>query len=77
MDGEAWWATVHGVAMSQTPLSNLTFAFLPFLPPSYPSYPICLGHLRAAAELSVSYSRGTEVLPLRLRIFLVIEDLTF
>ena len=24
MDGEAWWATVHGVAKSQTRLSNFT-----------------------------------------------------
>ena len=24
MDGAAWWATVHGVAKSQTRLSNLT-----------------------------------------------------
>ena len=24
MDGEAWWATVHGVAKSQTRLSDLT-----------------------------------------------------
>ena len=27
MDGGAWWATVHGVAKSQTRLSNLTYAF--------------------------------------------------
>ena len=27
MDGGAWWATVHGVATSQTPLSNFTFTF--------------------------------------------------
>ena len=27
MDGRAWWAVVHGVAKSQTQLSNLTFAF--------------------------------------------------
>ena len=26
-DGEAWWAAVHGVARSQTRLSNLTFTF--------------------------------------------------
>ena len=69
MDGEAWWATVHGVAKSQTGLSNLTFTFLPLLPPSYPSYPISLGHLRAPAELPVSYSRRAEVLSLRFRIF--------
>ena len=27
MDGGAWWATVHGVAKSQTRLSNFTFIF--------------------------------------------------
>ena len=28
MDGEAWWALVHGgVAKSQTQLSNFTFTF--------------------------------------------------
>ena len=27
MDGEAWWATVHGVAESRTQLSNFTFTF--------------------------------------------------
>ena len=27
MDRGAWWATVHGVAKSQTRLSNFTFAF--------------------------------------------------
>ena len=27
MDGGAWWATVHGVAKSQTPLSDFTFTF--------------------------------------------------
>ena len=27
MDGEAWWAAVHGVAKSQTRLSDLTFTF--------------------------------------------------
>ena len=25
MDGGAWWATVHGVAKSQTPLSDFIF----------------------------------------------------
>ena len=25
MDGEAWWATVHGVAKSRTQLSDFTF----------------------------------------------------
>ena len=30
MDGEAWWAAVHGVAQSQTRLSDFTFTF-PFL----------------------------------------------
>ena len=27
MDGEAWWATVQGVAKSQTRLSDFTFTF--------------------------------------------------
>ena len=27
MDGGAWWATVHGVAKSQTRLSDFTFPF--------------------------------------------------
>ena len=27
MDGEAWWATVHGVSKSQTQLSNFIFTF--------------------------------------------------
>ena len=27
MDGGAWWAAVHGVAKSQTQLSNFTFSF--------------------------------------------------
>ena len=27
MDGGAWWAEVHGVAKSQTRLSDLTFTF--------------------------------------------------
>ena len=27
MDGEAWWATVHGVATSQTRLRDFTFTF--------------------------------------------------
>ena len=40
MDGEAWWATVHGVAKSRTRLSDFTF-FLSFFsvttynPPSW------------------------------------------
>ena len=28
MDGGAWWAAVHGVARSQTRLSNFTFTFM-------------------------------------------------
>ena len=28
MDGGAWWAAVHGVAKSQTRLSNFTFTFM-------------------------------------------------
>ena len=27
MDGGAWWATIHGVAKSQTQLNNFTFTF--------------------------------------------------
>ena len=27
MDGEAWWAAVHGVVKSRTRLSNFTFTF--------------------------------------------------
>ena len=27
MDGRAWWAAVHGVAKSQTRLSNFTLTF--------------------------------------------------
>ena len=27
MDGGAWWAAVHGVARSQTQLSDFTFTF--------------------------------------------------
>ena len=27
MDGRAWWAAVHGVATSQTGLSDFTFTF--------------------------------------------------
>ena len=30
MDGEAWWATVHGVSKSQTQLSDFTSHFLPY-----------------------------------------------
>ena len=28
MGGEAWWATFHGVAKSQTQLSDFTFTFI-------------------------------------------------
>ena len=28
MDREAWWATVHGVAQSQTQLSDFTFTYI-------------------------------------------------
>ena len=31
MDGGAWWATVHGVAKSQTRLRDFTFTFISML----------------------------------------------
>ena len=31
MDGGVWWATVHGVAKSQTQLNNFTFTFIGLL----------------------------------------------
>ena len=31
MDGGAWWATVHGVAKSQTRLRDFTFTFMFYL----------------------------------------------
>ena len=31
MDGGAWWATVHGVAKSQTRLSDFTFLSFSFI----------------------------------------------
>ena len=31
MDGGAWWAAVHGVAKSQTQLSDFTFTFFSIL----------------------------------------------
>ena len=31
MDGEAWWATVHGVAKSRTQLSDLTLTNLTWI----------------------------------------------
>ena len=30
MDGGAWWATVHGVAKSQTRLSDFTHSFITY-----------------------------------------------
>ena len=40
MDGEAWWAIVHGVAKSQTRLSDLTLLnLLPMLRPYH-----CFSH---------------------------------
>ena len=32
MDGEVWWATVHGVAKSQTRLNDFTFTFFAIYP---------------------------------------------
>ena len=31
MDGRAWWATVHGITKSRTPLSNFTKRVMPSL----------------------------------------------
>ena len=45
MEGEAWWATGHGVAKSWTRLSNLTFTFtsIPYWLNYFPgvSWPQC------------------------------------
>ena len=45
MDGGAWWAPVHGVAKSQTQLSNFTFTFSfhgGFIPNFLKESPYCL-----------------------------------
>ena len=39
MDGGGWWATVHGVAKSQTRLSDFTFTFHVYVKPSLLVYP--------------------------------------
>jgi len=39
MHGGAWWATVHGVAKSQTRLSDFTFTFHIYVKPSLLIYP--------------------------------------
>ena len=31
MDGGAWWATVHGITKSRTPLSDFTFSFTAYM----------------------------------------------
>ena len=36
MDGGAWWATAHGVAKSQTRLSDCTFTFFQVREDVYP-----------------------------------------
>ena len=45
MDGEAWWVTVHGVAKSQTQLSDFTFLSLslPAELPEKPTHDLRLG----------------------------------
>ena len=35
MEGGAWWATVHGVAKSQTRLSDFTFTFDDYITTMY------------------------------------------
>ena len=39
-DGGAWWATVHGVAKSQTRLSNFTFMLVILLNINRPNTPV-------------------------------------
>ena len=65
MDGGAWWAAVHGVAKSQTRLSNFTFTFMHwrrkwqptpvFLPGESPGRGSLVGcHLWGYTELDTS-----------------------
>ena len=46
MDGGAWWAAVHGVAKSQTRLSDFTFTF----------------HFHALEEEMTTHSNGMDIL---------------
>ena len=48
MDGGAWWSTVHGVAKSQTQLSDFTYTF------TAPTN-LCYHHIDAAYYCSMYY----------------------
>ena len=70
MDGGAWWAAVHGVTKSRTPLSDFTFTFhLPALASEGNGNPLqcsCLENPRDggawwAAVYGVAQSDMTEV----------------
>ena len=52
MDGEGWWATVHGVAKSRTQLSDFTTS--PVVGGGYVH--ICLSHLKSTFSSRLSKS---------------------
>ena len=59
MDGEAWWATVHGIAKSRIRLTDFTFKKLPSCLPTSPAF---LPHLqKPSVFLSCSQSPSTRV----------------
>ena len=45
MDGEAWWAAVHGVAKSRTQLKRLSSSSRTYVSPDFPIHPSCLSPL--------------------------------
>ena len=75
MDGEAWWATVHGVAKSRTRLSDFThYVFISMVPVSKPSVLMFVFHhsnksldsfsfLSASVWCSELYVGGESVVP--------------
>ena len=57
MDGEAWWATVHGIAKSRIRLTDFTFKKLPSCLPTSPAF---LPHLqKPSVFFSCSQSPST------------------